>query len=207
MAERRSRVSLGGRRWPTMIAAGVAVVSAGFALGIVGGIVWEEPGLVLAYLTGDTERIDWGAEGDASEAAETVADREPPQTPGVAAAPPLGLRDTPKVPVPQRERKEAAGVSRAAMRPDPPTAQKDAPLPTAGFAVQVGAFSERRAADALAASLRLEGYSVYLSRGEGESGAWRVRVGPLPSREQAERTGRRLKSDKKLPIWILSEDS
>ena len=207
MAERRSRVSPGGRRWTTIIAVGVAVVSAGFALGIVSGIVWEEPGLVLAYLTGDTERIDWGPDRGASGPDEEVADLEPPQTPTVAAAPPLGTRDSPEVPAPPRERTETAKVVRAEKPADPPTAQVVAPPPSAGFAVQVGAFVDRGTANALADSLRLDGYSVYLSRGEGEAGAWRVRVGPLPSREAAERAGRRLKSEKKLPIWVLSVDS
>ncbi len=54
MAERRTRVTVSNRRWPRMIGAGIAVVSVGFAVGIVAGIVWEEPGLVLAHLGGDT---------------------------------------------------------------------------------------------------------------------------------------------------------
>ena len=204
MAEHRSRVSVSRRRWPVMITAGVAVVSAGFAVGIVAGIVWEEPGLVLAYLTGNTERISWGADPDPDEVA---TDGELPQTPSVAAAPPLGTRDLPNVPAPQPEKTEAARVSRAAKPVDPPKTQVVAPPPTAGFSVQVGAFSDKQTANVLAESLRREGYSVYLSRGEGEAGTWRVRVGPMPSREEAERTGRRLKSVQKLPIWVLSEDS
>jgi cell division septation protein DedD len=187
-----------------LIAAAVAVISVGFALGIVGGIVWEEPGLVLAYLTGGTKRIDWGADSDPDEA---VADREPPRAPSVAAAPPLGVRDAPKAPAPQRERIKAAEISRVAKPADPPTAKVVAPPSVAGFAVQVGAFSDEQAARVLADSLRRDGYAVYLSRGEGEAGAWRVRVGPLPSKEEAERTGHRLKSEHKLPTWVLSEDS
>jgi cell division septation protein DedD len=187
-----------------MITVGVAVVSAGFAVGIVAGIVWEEPGLVLAYLTGNTERISWGGDPDPDE---TATDGELPQTPSVAAAPPLGARDLPNVPAPQPEKTETARASRAAKPVGPPTTQVVAPPPTAGFSVQVGAFSDKQTANVLAESLRREGYSVYLSRGEGEAGTWRVRVGPMPSREEAERTGRRLKSVQKLPIWVLSEDS
>ena len=204
MPQRRSREILGNRSWPAVIAAGVAVVSAGFALGIGAGIVWEEPGLVLAYLTGDTERIDWGAEPGPDEGG---FDSEPPQTASVAAAPPLGGRDMPKPPAPQRDKTQTAEVSRALKPVEPPAAQLAAAPPTTGFSVQVGAFSDRRAADVLAESLRREGYSVYLSQGEGESGAWRVRVGPMPSREDAERAGRRLEKVQKLPIWVLSEDS
>ena len=200
MAERRQRVTVSNRRWPRMIGAGIAVVSVGFAVGIVAGIVWEEPGLVLAHLGGDTERIDWGADLDSDE---TVADREQPQTPNVAAAPPLGARE----PVPKRETTQPSVVSRVSKPADRPAAQVAAPPPTSGFSVQVGAFADEQAANALAESLRQEGYSVYLSRGEGAAGTWRVRVGPMPSREEAERAGSRLKSKQKLPIWVLSEDS
>jgi cell division septation protein DedD len=204
MAEHRSRVSVLRRRWPALIAAGVAVISAGFALGLAAGIIWEEPGLVVAYFTGDTERIDWGADPNADE---TVADLDPPKTPDVAAAPPLGTRDVPKAPTPQREKTEPAKISRAAKPPDPPAAQVATPPSTAGFSVQVGAFSDKKTANDLAESLRQAGYRVYLSRGEGEAGTWRVRVGPMPSREEAERAGHQLKSKQKLPIWVLSEDS
>ena len=77
-----------------------------------------------------------------------------------------------------------------------------------GFAVQVGAFAERSAAERLAESLRAKAFSVYISPGAKAGEArWRVRVGPLASREQAERTAARLKRDEKLPTWVLSEDA
>ena len=76
------------------------------------------------------------------------------------------------------------------------------------MAVQVGAFSESRAAEKLAADLRAKGYPVYLSPGAGSGDArWRVRVGPLASKEEAGRTAARLKVEEKLPTWVLSEGS
>ena len=87
------------------------------------------------------------------------------------------------------------------------------PVPTpppvgAGFAVQVGAFGERSAAEQLAESLRSKALPVYISPGDKAGEArWRVRVGPLATREQAERTAAQLKRDEKLPTWVLSEDA
>ena len=66
----------------------------------------------------------------------------------------------------------------------------------------------REAAERLAASLRDKGFSVYVSPGARAGEArWRVRVGPLATREEAERAASRLKKVEKLPPWILSEDA
>jgi hypothetical protein len=81
------------------------------------------------------------------------------------------------------------------------------PLPAVRLAVQVGAFADSAAAERLAESLRGKGFSVYVSPGTGAGEArWRVRVGPLTSRGEAERTAARLKKDEKLPTWVLDED-
>jgi cell division septation protein DedD len=72
--------------------------------------------------------------------------------------------------------------------------------------VQVGAFAESGAAEALAASLRAKGYPVYVSPGAGAGEArWRVRVGPLADRGAAERTAEALRRQERLPTWVLSE--
>jgi hypothetical protein len=77
-----------------------------------------------------------------------------------------------------------------------------------GFAIQVGAFGDERAAARLAGELRAVGYSAYVRRGDGPRGArFRVRVGPVPSREEAARLASKLKSDQQLPTWILSPES
>ena len=84
-----------------------------------------------------------------------------------------------------------------------------APIPveaTGHFSVQVGAFAEGRAAEDLAATLRGKGYPVYVSAGAGAGSArWRVRVGPLASREAADRTASRLKAEERLPTWVVDE--
>jgi len=71
----------------------------------------------------------------------------------------------------------------------------------------VGAFSEKSAATALADSLRAKGYTVYLAPTDGKPTSWRVRVGPVGTRPEAEKAARRLETAEKLPTWVLGEDS
>ena len=202
MAERKSRESTWRHGWPSIIAIGAVVVAAGFVVGAIAGITWEEPGLVVGYLTGQTEGINWGGEAEAPEAGDLAADGAIPESPSVAAPPPLDLRKVPDAAASDSARSGAgAGVS---------TARKAAPTstrPATGFSVQVGAFSEKSSAQALADSLRAHGYPVYLSPTEGDPASWRVRVGPLGTRPEAEKAARRLETTEKLPTWVLGEDS
>ena len=202
MAERRSRESTWRYGWPSIVAVGAVVVAAGFAVGVIAGITWEEPGLVVGYLSGQTEEIDWKEEAEGSEAAELVADDPSPKTPSVAAAPPLGLRKVPAAAVPDRA-KSGTDAGASPKRAAAPTLAR----PSAGFSVQVGAFSEKSTAQALADSLRDHGYPVYLSPTEGDPASWRVRVGPMGTRPEAEKAARRLETAEKLPTWVLGEDS
>ena len=80
-------------------------------------------------------------------------------------------------------------------------------VPEAGhFAVQVGAFAQNRVAENLADKLRARGYGVYVSPSVGTGPArWRVRVGPLGTRDLAEKAASRLKSEETLPTWVLDE--
>ena len=200
MAERKTRRSTWRHGWPSIFAVAGVVVAAGFAVGVIAGITWEEPGLVFGYLSGQTEGINWGGDAEGPEAGGLAADGAISQAPSVAAPPPLGMRKGSDAAVSDRARRTAsAGVSAA--REASPT------RPAAGFAVQVGAFSEKSSAQALADSLREDGYPVYLSPTEGDPASWRVRVGPLGTRPEAEKTARRLETAEKLPTWVLGEDS
>jgi DedD protein len=83
-----------------------------------------------------------------------------------------------------------------------------AAAPVGNTAVQVGAFGTSEAAERLAGSLRRKGFPVYVSPGTKAGGSrWRVRVGPLATREEAEGIAAKLKQVEKLPTWILSEDA
>jgi cell division septation protein DedD len=165
-------------------AALLLLIVVGFAVGMLAGLAWEEPGLILAHFTGQTEEVAWSAgapEGQATRAAE---------------APPRDDRPAD----PQIRRKEERAVA-----PETPAV---AAAPVGRLAVQVGAFETSRAAEHLATSLRDKGFPVYVSPGATATKArWRVRVGPLTTREEAESTAARLKKVEKLPTWILSEDA
>jgi len=177
MAERKRT-----RGW-ALVALGLVAVP-GFALGLFAGIAWEDPSLVASHLVGRTTVVTW----------EAPMGQELDSLPDVAALPD-------RAPEPAVRERKTPSVTR--LRPEVLTPGGAA----AGFAVQVGAFSESASADRLAGALRTKGYAVYVSPGTG-SGAtrWRVRVGPHPSREEAERSAKRLKAEEKLPTWVLDED-
>jgi DedD protein len=173
---------------------GLALVAIpGFALGLLAGVLWEAPGLILGDLAGESEEVAWGPQtpegdtgGEAAEGVTSAPAAEGQAAPDVAAAPPAAPR-----PLPSAER----GLAPAAK-------------PAGKLAVQVGAFAESRAAEQLAESLRRSGLPVYVSpsaAGPGEQ-RWRVRVGPIASREEADRIAARLKSKEKLPTWVLAEE-
>jgi DedD protein len=192
----------------------------GFALGLLAGVAWEDPGLLALHAFGGGESVAWVAPEDPLEAADAaeqspalpdVADaaEQSPALPDVAAsaepppARPSATRIRPEVVTP-------AAPAASPAREGRPRAAK-APAPAADhFAVQVGAFAEPDAAERLAEGLRAKGFAVYVSPGAGEGagdGRWRVRVGPLATREEAERVAGRLKVDEKLPTWVLDEDA
>jgi len=183
-----------GRSWLFSLLGLALVAIPGFALGLFAGVLWEDPGLILGDLAGNTDEVAWGPQPAPAEGADApvesarsgdpaASDSAPPD---VAAAPP-------------------------AAPPPLPTADRAAvPAARAGgkLSVQVGAFGESRAAEQLAASLRGSGLPVYVSPSAAAAGEqrWRVRVGPIATREEAERIASRLKTKEKLPTWVLTED-
>lgn len=72
------------------------------------------------------------------------------------------------------------------------------------FAIQVGAFGEAGLAASLAERLRQAGYPVQILEPLDDD-RWRVRVGPLGDRVEAEQLARRLKREDRLPTWIVGE--
>jgi DedD protein len=64
-----------------------------------------------------------------------------------------------------------------------------------GWSVQLGSFASRANADNLVRQLKGQGFAVYVvSGGSGAATRHRVRVGPLPDRDAAERTAAKLKT-------------
>jgi len=156
----------------------------GFLLGAGAGLLWEDPGLLASYWLGRTEAVAWGP-GEEGGALRAAASRE---LPAVAAAPdPRAPEADPPSDAPAQGATARAGAA-----------------PEGRFLVQVGAFGERAGAERLAAALRQKGYEVIVSDEPGAA-RWRVRVGPLASREEGERAASRLQREEKLPTWILEE--
>jgi len=186
-----------GSSWLAALVGIVFLIVAGFGVGMVAGVVWEDPGLIFAYVTGETEEVAWDGSSDA---APDVAAR---------ASEPERLVD------PQLRRTAAieSTATEPAAPPSPVEPEPSAPpavaaAPTGKVAVQVGAFESSEAAERLAESLKGRGYPVYVSPGaKAGNSRWRVRVGPLATREEAEATAARLKKSQKLPTWILNEDA
>lgn len=167
----------------------------GFAVGLLAGVVWREPGLVASHLTGGTREVAWegssGAGSDESRAPAGTGDvaAPPPAAPRARSAPPPAA--TPGAVPPAREPAPLAAIGTE---------------PAARLAVQVGAFGDSASAEKLAEKLRRKGFPAFVSPSTGASGArWRVRVGPMSSRDDADRTAARLKTEERLPTWVTEE--
>jgi DedD protein len=180
MATRKSARSVGWLR----ATLGLSLLAiAGFAVGLFSGVLYEEPTVVASYLLGETSEVVFGAGDSAAE------------LPPVAAETPAPNLPAPNLPAPTRT-----------AAPAPAPAPVAAPMPSGRVAVQVGAFGDNAAAEKLAGRLRKRGFPVYVSPGTGDGSVrWRVRVGPLATREDAERAAARLKRDEGLPTWVLEE--
>jgi len=124
------------------------------------------------------ERREAAALGQSALADAPEAAEQPVREPRVAARPP-----------------PLAAPARAAARP---AAQRAA---AGSFSIQVGAFSSEKAARQLAGELGKHGYAAYLMD-EGHGARWKVRVGPIRTRSEAEAVSAKLKREQRLPTWI-----
>ncbi len=197
MAVRRNRQrEEAGPGWLATLGGAALLLVLGFGVGLLAGALSEEPELVMDHLAGRTTELPLAA--------------EPPPDPPKAAharsvervAKPLGARGTrPEAP----SGEVPVDLPSVSARPPAPS---PAPPPTGGFEIQVGAFGDRGAAAQLAGELRAGGFSVHVLEEDGTRGVrFRVRVGPVPSREEAKRLASKLQSEHELPTWILSQDS
>jgi cell division septation protein DedD len=218
--ERRARGA--GLGWLTTAGGAGLLLAFGFGIGLVGGSALEEPDLVAKHLAGEATELPLPAHAPPrapsdAPAAAPPAEAARPEAPAPGEAPSdFDAGDGRERPAPAPEKVGAPEPARAAPAapPPPPRAPSAAPRPPpaavaarpTGFAVQVGAFGDRRAADELVASLRSERLPAYVAEGaRGESAPYRVRVGPYPTREQASDEAARLQKRRRLPTWVIAE--
>lgn len=212
--------------WLASLLGAAVLIAGGFALGLVAGVVSEEPELVVGHLVGHSDEVAWLPEGEpeftgAGEAGALASDPVPeesrPAAAGLAAARPE--EDEPPARRPEREAERATAPAaeaplpavaapppRAPAAPSPPPTSTASERPLEGFAVQVGAFSTSGAANRVRDKLQHKGFDAYVvSASTSGDGRWRVRVGPVPTRPAADALAGRLKSEERLPTWVLSE--
>ncbi len=193
---------------PSLLGATLLVLS-GFSLGLVVGVVKDEPELVAGHLSGRSQEISWATEVLPEETA-----------PGVAAAPDFmsqageavqakpesefsdrtgSADDMPHVDLP--ETRSTVSVSQL-----PKVSAARATNSGAAYIVQVGAFKASQPAERVANELGKKGYAAYVvTASEGEKKLWRVRVGPMTSRDEADSVSSRLKREEKMMPFVLSE--
>ena len=183
-----------GPGWLATLLGGFVLVVLGFGLGVFVGAAREEPELVLRHLSSDAQEVP-------APAAEPGIGVPPTSEPAPAVAPAPTSEQAPPPPPP------SAAVSSAppASAPRPPERASGMPA-SPRYAVQVGAFAESAQAEKLADRLRRKGLEVHVTPGTGpRDSRWRVRVGPVDSRLEADRVAERLKTSEQLPTWVLTE--
>ncbi|MBW2273291.1 MAG: SPOR domain-containing protein [Deltaproteobacteria bacterium] len=223
---RRERDSA-GPGWLASLLGIAFLVTVGFVFGLVVGIVKEEPELVVGHFAGRAEEVPWSsagedtpgaltgaAAGDAGlgagvlgrdSGARTLAGESPPGTPELASLVPAVSAAAPAEAAPPRlvEQSPTPVVRPAVSAAPPPTSP---PTSAGSFSVQVGSFAQSEGAEKIARELEGKGYPVYVTPAAVSGGGrWRVRVGPVATRDEAEGFAGRLKREEQLPTWVLSE--
>jgi DedD protein len=218
---RRDRGSA-GPSWLASLLGIAFLVTAGFVFGLVVGVVKEEPELVVGHLAGRGEDVPWSSaqELEASDpglgagvlapeiaGAESSGSEAPGLEPAVErfAGVQKSASASPEVSAPASvaASRPGARVSEPAARP---AVSAQPPAAAGQFSVQVGSFAESEGAERVAGELGAKGYPVYVTPAAvAGGGRWRVRVGPVSTRGEAERFAGRLKREEKLPTWVLSE--
>jgi DedD protein len=213
---RRSRSEGKGRGLVSVLLGTVLLAVLGFGLGIAAGLVLEEPKLLLDYLTGRTTSAPLEEAREARDRAPAeptpLAEASAPPAPvesAPATEPVQGEESTPPVassPPVEPPVEETRSLAEAETSAESGREATSEPAPRAGgYSVQVGALADSAGAEQLAAKLRKRGFSVYVAP-SAEAGAkrWRVRVGPVATREEAQSLAKRLETEK-FPTWVLAE--
>lgn len=139
----------------------------------------------------------------AKPAAVVPAPRQTPQPARSATPAPKALEKPAPPPAPARATPRPAATPKPAPKatPAPSRPAKASATPLNRLTIQVGAFKERAAAEAIVKRLKGKGYSAYLV--PASEGLFNVRVGSFTDREDAERILAKLETQEKFKPFIV----
>jgi cell division septation protein DedD len=171
----------------------LAFIGIGFAIGLVIGVVSEEPELLAGHLRGDTETIELDAalaarpdeDALAAAAADLAAVGESVPSEGGIAIP--------------FEAESGGELPDVAAGPAAASSQEE----SGAWAIQVGAFGDEPSAAQLADRLEGRGYPIEVLPAGAESSRWRVRVQPIEGEAAARTTAERVEREERLPTWVI----
>jgi cell division septation protein DedD len=130
----------------------------------------------------------------------TAAPSRPSPSPVRSPAPTATKSIPSPTPAPTRPRAQATPVPSPSTASSQPKASPKA-TPLSRLTIQVGAFKERAAAEAIVKRLKAKGYSAYLV--PLTEGLFNVRVGSFTDREDAERILAKLETQEKFKPFIV----
>jgi cell division septation protein DedD len=204
----------------------VLLIGFGFGVGLVVGLVSEEPALVYGHLRGEGETVplvDSMSDAPAIIEAPIEVTNEPGPSPDGKPVATDRRRGGPEADAQENRIAAQSESSPAADLPDvaaPPPARAPAqpparrvgsatsePVGSVGdekpWAIQVGAFSEEATARRLVKTLEAKRYPVAVLPSTGSNKRWRVRVQPLRGEDHARGIANQLKREEGLPTWLV----
>jgi cell division septation protein DedD len=92
----------------------------------------------------------------------------------------------------------------AAPAPTPPAAASAAPASGQGWVLQVAAVNAMAEANSVARRWTSKGYKAYVEAPAGSSKLYRVRIGPYPTRRDAEAVQAKLNREEKVDTWVTA---
>lgn len=158
-----------------------------------------EPPQIAYQAEGDVELplpAEEPPEDMAPEPVSATAESQPP--PPVDAGTPAAIQPS-----------SGAGPAATAPAPAQPVRESPPPAPAASgdWAIQVGRFSQRLNAQGLRDRLKKAGYAAFLREDKTDSGqSWRVLVGPLQTRGDAEKIRDELASKRQLKGFVIQNN-
>lgn len=158
-----------------------------------------EPPQIAYQAEGDVELplpAEEPPEDMAPEPLSATAESQPP--PPVDAGTPAAIQPS-----------SGAGPAATAPAPAQPVRESPPPAPAASgdWAIQVGRFSQRLNAQGLRDRLKKAGYAAFLREDKTDSGqSWRVLVGPLQTRGDAEKIRDELASKRQLKGFVIQNN-